>query len=529
MNPLCALIIIDGLGIRSETYGNAVLKAKTPNLDALWSNCPHALLSASGNSVGLPIGYTGNSEVGHLNLGSGQIVYQSLSRIDDSIRIGNFAKIPTLVEAMQVARSRKTRLHLMGILSAGGVHGHIEHLFQLMEICKTWKLDPYIHVILDGQDSGSEDGYLYLSMLNQKIRELKLGHIASMSGRYYAMDRNSRWERTEKAYNAMLGRDGQKSKDPMFALQEAYHAKENDFLFTPTMIVDESQKPIGPIGDNDVVIFYNFREDRARQIIKAFVLDPWPGFKREYIPKNLHFVTMSGYSENLPIKTIFEPHIIKTTVASVISQAGLKQMHIAESEKGAHVTYFFNGGREEPHENEEFFVIPSPKVKNYAEVPAMSAEIIRDEILYRTKMNKYNFVLANFANPDMLGHTGEFDPAVKSVEIVDTCIGDVIKAVIAAGGDFIITSDHGHCDVMIDELTGKPSTAHTLNPVPIILGRGVKEFPKIGSEKIGTGTGVIERGILADVGVTVLSLLGLKQTTDMVGMDLLPVIPGVTK
>ncbi len=520
--PLCVLIVLDGFGIRGEEFGNAVKKARTPVLDTLWSNCPRSLLSTSGNDVGLPPGYTGNSEVGHLNLGSGQVVYQSLTRIDDSIRTGKFGEIPVLKESMKKSKENGSKMHLMGLLSPGGVHSHIEHLFELMKVCKKHKVDPFIHVILDGVDTGEKDGILYLNMLKKKIEELGIGRIASISGRWYAMDRNQRWERTQKAYDSMLGIGERKGSDPMVLLQESYKNDENDELFEPATITNDKGESIGPIEDDDVVIFYNFREDRAIQITKAFVLDPWEGTDRKKILKNLHFVKMSGYAENLPLKVLFEPHRVNTCLSTVISSAGYSQLHIAETEKGAHVTYFFNGGREDPHDREEFFIIPSPKTKNYAETPAMSAEIIRDEVVYRLGINKYNFILVNFANPDMIGHTGELEEAVEGIEVTDKCVGDIVKATIEKGGTFIITSDHGNPDIMIDPVTGEIDKAHTLNPVPLIIGKDLKEFPSNGkaSDKIGEGENIIEQGILADVGVTTLAMLGLKPTEDMVGMNL---------
>lgn len=527
-NPFCILIVMDGFGVRHEDYGNAINAAKTPTLDALWTSCPHSLLKASGNEVGLPSGNPGNSEVGHLNMGAGQIVYQSLARINDSIRTGEFPNIPSLKETCKIVKKRRSKLHIMGILSAGGVHGHIEHLFELMKICADRDVDPYIHVFLDGRDTGEKDGYIYLSMLLAKIRDLGVGRIASISGRFYAMDRNSRWERTEAAYNAIVGMGERKSKDPMAVLQKAYNSGEDDFLFVPTTIVGEDGNPIGSVQDNDAIIFYNYREDRARQITKAFVMDEWKGFERKIKPQNIHFLTMTGYEEGLPVSILFEPHFVKTTVASVISKAGFNQLHIAETEKSAHVSYFFNGGREQPHKGEEFYSIPSPKVSNYAEVPEMSAEVITDEVVYRIELGKYNFILVNYANPDMLGHTGVFNKTVEGIEVVDRCVNKIISATIAAGGDFIITADHGNPDVMIDELTGAIDKAHTLYPVPLIIGKDLTDMVTTNGNniKIGSGEDAVERGILADIGVTVLSMLGLEPTSDMTGLDLFPFVSG---
>lgn len=522
---------MDGLGVIDKEAGNAVLKAKTPTLDALWTQFPHARLKAAGNDVGLAQGEPGNSEVGHLNIGAGQIVYQSLPRIDEAIRTGKFAKLPKLKEAFKEVKKRKSKLHLMGILSAGGVHGHIEHLFKLLEICRSEDVDPYIHIILDGRDSGLRDGYIFLNMLQANISEFKLGKIATICGRQYSMDRDHRWERTEAAYNAMEGKGQRTAKDPMDILQKAYNAGENDQTFTPTTMLGEDGKPVGTVDDNDVVIFYNYREDRARQITKAFVLEDFDGFKRDHWPKNLYFLTMTGYERGLPVHVLFEPHDIKSTLSSIVSDAGLTQLHIAETEKYAHISYFFNGGIEEPHKGEEFFNIPSPKVFDYSTTPAMSAEIIRDEAVYRIKSGKYNFVLINFANPDMLGHTGNFEATIKSLEVMDKCLKDILDAVVLMNGSFVVTSDHGNCEAMVDEITGEVNTAHTSNPVPVIIAKpGSKIDWKNNTVKIGTQDANAEPvGILADIAPTVLTMMGLKPSPEMTGLDLLSVLGGSDK
>jgi 2,3-bisphosphoglycerate-independent phosphoglycerate mutase len=326
----------------------------------------------------------------------------------------------------------------------------------------------------------------------------------------------------------MVGKGKQEAHDPMEALQEGYKKGENDQIFTPTTIVDESGKPVGPVQDDDVVIFYNYREDRARQITKAFVLDDFDPFERDPRPKNLYFLTMTGYEEGLPVEVLFEPHIIKSTLSSIISDAGYTQLHMSETEKYAHISYFFNGGVEKPHEGELFFNIPSPKVFDYSDTPAMSAEVIRDEAVNRIESGKYNFVMMNFANPDMLGHTGDFDATVESIQIMDKCVRDVIDAIQKMGGDFIITADHGNCEEMIDESTNEVNTSHSINPVPLIIcNEGKKiEYDRDDAVKIGTGEDSVERGILADVAPTILGLMGLEPTEDMTGIDILPVLKG---
>jgi 2,3-bisphosphoglycerate-independent phosphoglycerate mutase len=518
--PLAVLIILDGLGVKESKVGNAVLAAKTPTLDALWTTNKHALLKAAGKEVGLSQGDPGNSEVGHLNLGAGQIVYQSLPRIDEHIRTGKFAEIPALQETFKEQKKRKSKLHIMGLLSATGIHAHIEHLFELMDICEKKRVEPYIHVILDGRDTGLKDGYLFLSMLKAKISESG-GTIASICGRRFSMDRDNKWERTEAAYNAMVGKGERTATEAMEVLQDAYAAGENDQIFTPTTMVDDSGKPVGPVEDNDVMIFYNFREDRARQITKAFALDELDSLKRDPKAENIYFLAMMGYEDGLPVQVLFEAFTINTTLSSIISDAGMTQLHIGETEKYAHVTYFFNGGVEKPHEGEEFFNIPSPKVFDYDEVPEMSAYIIRDEAVNRIRSGKYNFVMMNFANPDMLGHTGNFEATVKGIEVCDECVKDVVTAIYEMGGGFVLTADHGNSEEMVDEVTGEVNTAHTNNSVPVILSPGGDkiEYPS-DAIKIGTGEGAVERGIIADIAPTILGMLGLEPSSEMTGIDL---------
>jgi 2,3-bisphosphoglycerate-independent phosphoglycerate mutase len=514
------LIVMDGLGVRENTMGNAVTSASTPNLNALWARYPHALLKAAGKEVGLSQGDPGNSEVGHLNIGSGQIVYQSQPRIDEYIRLGKFAEIPTLREAFYEVKDRKSHLHLLGLLSATGVHAHIEHLFELMRICEVKGVSPYIHVILDGRDTGLKDGYLYLNMLIAKMQELGVGKIASICGRQFSMDRDHKWEQTEKAYEAMVGTGERTALDPMDVLQKAYDAGENDQVFKPTTIVDQAGNAIGPVRDNDVVIFYNYREDRARQLTRAFVLDDFEGFERKQL-KSLYFLTMTGYEKGLPVKVLFPPSYIHSTIASIVSDAGLKQLHISETEKYAHVTYFFNGGVEKPHDGEEFVNIPSPRVFDYSQVPEMSAYIIRDEVVKQILSKKFDFILINFANPDMLGHTGSFEQTVKAVEVTDECVGAVVNAIAEVGGDVIVTGDHGNAEEMVDESTGELNTMHTANPVPIILCEHVSSLElSENDEKVGTGTGAVDRGILADCAPTVLHYLDLTPGDEMTGIDL---------
>lgn len=521
------LMILDGMGVRKEKIGNAVIKAKTPVMDSLWTQYSHCLLDASEKAVGLPPGYAGHSEVGHLNIGSGQIVYQVLTQIGEAIRTKRFMKNPVLVDSLRNAKKKKKAVHFLGILSPGGVHGHIDHLFRLMEICKDYGISPFIHVILDGRDTGPQDGYLYLNMLESKVEELGVGKVASVSGRKFAMDRNKNWDRTAKTYYAMLGRGERKSKDVLNLVNESYRAGENDQTFIPTTVVDESEKPVGVVEDGDVVIFYNYREDRSRQLTKAFITEESNGIERDGGPVNLDFITMTGYEEGLEAKVLFEPFRPENTVSDVISRAGLSQFHVSETEKYAHVTYFFNGGREQPHSGEEFKLIPSPDVFNYADTPDMSIKPVTEEAVKAIKSKKYDFILINFANPDMLGHTGNFEATVESLETMDGMVKKVMDAVIESNADFIVTSDHGNCDQMVDEITGDPNTMHSLSPVPFIVGKNETSFKILDNpDKIGTGQDSNVRGILADVGVTILKMLDLEATDDMTGINLIPLIEG---
>ncbi len=527
---LVTLIIMDGMGVHPDPLGNAVLQAKTPFLDLIWSKGRSTLLHASGIHVGLPELENGNSEVGHLNIGSGQVVYQSLPRINDAIKNGTFHENPVIREAIKVAKEKDSKFHLMGVLSDGGVHGHIQHLFALMQICKDYEIDPYIHVFLDGRDTGYKKGYSYVEQLKKRIKELGIGHISSVSGRYYAMDRDKRWERTQLAYDALRGFSETKSTDPLLSIREAYENGENDQIFRPVTIVDQEGVPIGPIEEHDVVVFYNFREDRARQLTKAFVIDDFANIIKEKPLRDIHFVTMTGYEDGLPAKVIFPPHKIEESLARSLSNKGLNQLHISETEKFMHVTYFFNGGIEEAHPGEDFFNIPSPRVADYAQTPEMSARIVRDEVVYRLTRNQqfdYSYVVVNFANPDMLGHTGDLHKTIEANQVIDAVVKDVVIATLAAGGCALVTADHGNCETMINRNDGTVNTYHTNNPVPFIIVDDIsqtKQKPEDQIIRIGTGRDVPVSGLLADIAPTVLAILGLEKPDSMTGLNLLEVI-----
>ena len=524
------LLILDGFGVHPDPEGNAVLGANTPFLDTAWTYGKSTLINASGTYVGLPSEEAGNSEVGHLNLGAGQVVYQTLPMINDAISTHELDSNPTLKEAIDEVKRRGSNLHLSGVLSAAGVHGHIKHLFSLMELCKAHGINPYIHVMLDGRDTPARDGFLYLNKLNEKIKELGIGKIASMQGRFYGMDRDNRWERIKLAYDAMVGISQETFQDPVVALQSAYARNETDQFFLPRTRVDATGRPVGPIRTNDILLLWNFREDRARQLSKAFIVKEFENFVRRDYPENLYLVTMTGYEENIPAHVIFPPKKIKKSLAGYVAENGFNQLHISETEKNMHVTYFFNGGIEAPHTGEDFFNIPSPKVDNYATIPEMSSKIIRDEVVKRIKaMREYNykFIVINLANPDMLGHTGDLKATIQGNEIVDSIAADITKVTLAMGGSIVITADHGNCETMINRVTKEVDIAHTNNPVPLMILSDIKDITAVAGKniaKVGTGPNAATTGLLADVGPTCLGLVGLDVPDSMTGVDLRSVI-----
>jgi 2,3-bisphosphoglycerate-independent phosphoglycerate mutase len=524
------LIIMDGLGVHPDSEGNAVLAAQTPFLDTAWTYGRSSLIHASGTHAGLPENEPGNSEVGHLNLGAGQVVYQTLPRINDAIQSHELDNNQTIKDMFAHIKKEGSDLHLTGVLTPAGVHGHISHLFSLLELCHAEGVNPYIHIMLDGRDAPPRDGYLYVKKLQRKMAELGIGRIASMMGRYYGMDRDNRWERTKLAYDAMVGLSPENFIDPIKALEKAYAEGEDDQFFIPRVAVHEDGLPVGPVKSGDAVLFWNFREDRARQLTKAFVLQDFNNFNRRSYPFNVYFVTMTGYEEGLTAHVIFPPHQIKRSFSGYLAEKGKKQIHISETEKYMHVTYFFNGGIEKPHDGELFYNIPSPKVDNYAEVPAMSAEIIRDEAVKRiNKINAkpFDFMLINFANPDMLGHTGDLRATIRGVEITDQCVAAVTKATLAAGGAVVITADHGNCETMINRKTKAVDIAHTNNPVPISILTNLNEIKNKDTSqllKVGTGVNARVTGLLADVAPTCLGTIGSDVPSSMTGVDLRYVI-----
>ncbi len=505
-----ALIILDGFGLREDTEGNAVKIAKTPIIDKYTAEYPRTTLNASGEAVGLPEGQMGNSEVGHLNLGAGRIVYQDYTRINKAIKDGSILENPVLTEAVNYVKENNGALHLMGLVSDGGVHSHIRHLFGLLEMADEKDLDRvYIHALLDGRDTPPKSGANYVQELENKLKELGTGKIATVMGRYYAMDRDNRWERTKKAYDAMVSGQGAHNDDPVTAIRDSYQEGINDEFVLPVVIM-ENNEPVGKINNGDVVIFFNFRADRARQITRALALDEFDNFERtEEHPEDLFYVCMTEYDEEFDLPIAFPPMQITNGFGETLSQNGLKQLRIAETEKYAHVTFFFNGGVEKRYTGEDRKLIPSPKVATYDLKPEMSAYEVTEELLQILEEDVYDVIILNYANCDMVGHTGFLEAAVTAVETVDKCLGKLIPAILEKAGQVLLTADHGNSEKMID-VDGEPFTAHTISPVPLLY--------------IGGPEGVgVRKGKLADIAPTMLSILGINIPEEMTGEVLLTV------
>ncbi|WP_453993904.1 2,3-bisphosphoglycerate-independent phosphoglycerate mutase [Bacillus nitroreducens] len=503
-----ALIILDGFAFRDEVKGNAVAQASKPNFDRYWNQYPHATLQASGEAVGLPEGQMGNSEVGHLNIGAGRVVYQSLTRVNVAIRDHEFEKNETFLAAMKHVKENGTALHLFGLLSDGGVHSHIDHLFALLKLAASEGIEKvYIHGFLDGRDVGPQTAKVYLEQLDEKIKEYGVGEIATLSGRYYSMDRDKRWERVEKSYRSMVYGEGPTYKNGFELVEDSYANGIYDEFVLPSVMVKEDGSPVATIQDNDAVIFYNFRPDRAIQISNTFTNDDFRSFDRgPKHPQNLFFVCLTHFSESVDGYVAFKPTNLDNTLGEVLSQNGLKQLRIAETEKYPHVTFFMSGGREQEFPGETRILIDSPKVATYDLKPEMSAYEVRDALLKEIAEDKHDAIILNFANPDMVGHSGLLEPTIKAIETVDECLGEIVDAILAKGGSAIITADHGNSDEVVT-LEGKPMTAHTTNPVPVIV---TKE-----------GLTLREDGILGDLAPTMLDLLGVQKSAEMTGNTLI--------
>ena len=507
-DKLAALIILDGFAIRDEVKGNAVKQAKTPNFDRYWNAYPHNQLTASGEEVGLPAGQMGNSEVGHLNIGAGRIVYQSLTRVNLSIREGDFYQIEAFLKSIHKAKTNNKALHLFGLLSDGGVHSHISHLFALLELAKANGLKKvYVHAFLDGRDVGPQTAGEYIRQTEEKMQELGVGQFATISGRYYSMDRDKRWERVKKSYEAMAQGKGPTYHNAMDVLYNSYEKGIFDEFVIPSVIVDDNDKPVGLIEDNDSIIFYNFRPDRAIQISQTFTNADFRDFERgENVPKDLDFVTFTNYSQDINGHIAYEATDLKNTVGEVLSRNGLNQLRIAETEKYPHVTYFMSGGRNEEFPGEKRILINSPKVATYDLKPEMSAYELTDALLKELEAGEQQAIILNFANPDMVGHSGKLEPTIKAIETVDTCLGKIVDKITELGGTAIITADHGNSDE-VTTFDDQPMTAHTTNPVPVIVTK--------------QGSQLRDGGILADLAPTLLDILEVEKPVEMTGESLI--------
>ena len=503
------LMILDGYGLNERHDGNAVYEAQTPVMDRLMKEYPFVKGNASGLSVGLPDGQMGNSEVGHLNMGAGRIVYQELTRITKSIEDGDFFENPEFLAAVENCKSHDSALHLYGLVSDGGVHSHITHIYGLLELAKRNGLTKvFVHCFLDGRDTPPSSGKEFVEELEEKMKELGVGRVASVMGRYYAMDRDNRWDRVKLAYDALTKGEGNRGESATGLIQESYDNGKTDEFVLPA-VVTENGAPVGLIREHDSVIFFNFRPDRAREITCAFCDDSFSGFEREK-RMELTYVCFTDYDETIPNKLVaFKKETISNTFGEFLAAHGKKQARIAETEKYAHVTFFFNGGVEEPNPGEDRILVKSPKVPTYDMQPEMSAPQVCEKLVEAIHSGKYDVIIVNFANPDMVGHTGVEAAAVKAIEAVDACVGKTVEAILEENGVLFICADHGNAEQLIDYATGEPFTAHTTNPVPFIL------------VNAGEGYGLREGGCLADIAPTLIELMGMEQPKEMTGRSLL--------
>ena len=505
-NNLTMLMILDGFGIRESKVGNAVKLANTPNIDKLMKICPTSIIHTSGLQVGLPEGQMGNSEVGHTNIGAGRIVYQELTRITKSIEDGDFFSIPEFVSAIENCKKHGSKLHILGLLSDGGVHSHIRHLYGLLELAKRKDFeDVYVHCFMDGRDTPPASGESYIVKLEEKMREKGVGKIATISGRFYSMDRDKRWQRVQKAYDALVNGEGNKATSAVSAIESSYQKEVFDEFVEPTVIYS-GDKPVAKIEKNDSVIFFNFRPDRARELTRTLVDPEFNEFETKNL--DLYYVTFTQYDATLPnVNIAFKPEKLVNTFGEYISKNGLTQLRIAETEKYAHVTFFFNGGEEKQYPGEDRILVPSPKVETYDMKPEMSALEVTEKVLEAINSKKYDTIILNYANPDMVGHTGSLEAAIKAVETIDGCVGRVVEAINNQNGVLIITADHGNCEQMIDYKTGEPHTAHTTNKVPLIL--------------VGIDNVTLREGKLSDLAPTMLQIMGIEKPEEMTGESII--------
>lgn len=510
--PITALIIMDGFGCSKDEHFNAIKADGAVNVSRLWENYPHTTIAASGMDVGLPDGQMGNSEVGHLNIGAGRIVYQEFTRISKCIKEGNFFKNPAFLGAIENCKKNDSALHLMGLCSDGGVHSHNTHLYALVQLAHDSGLKKvYVHCFMDGRDVPPSSGKGYIEQLDEKLKEIGTGKIATVMGRYYAMDRDNRFERVEKAYAALTYGEGETAASGAEAMQQSYDKGETDEFVLPTVILTDGQ-PTGKVSANDSVIFFNFRPDRAREITRSFVFDDFDGFARKNGFFPLYYVCLTQYDKTFGnrVHVAFKPESLDNTLGAYLAANGKTQLRIAETEKYAHVTFFFNGGVEAPNPGEDRALIPSPKVATYDLKPDMSAYEVADEAVKRIESGVYDVMILNFANPDMVGHTGVMEAATAAVHAVDACVGKVVDAILKTGGRCVITADHGNCEKMWDEAENAPFTAHTTNPVPCILVDDTRKNAVLR-----------EGGRLSDLAPTLLDLLGLPVPDEMTGKSLI--------
>lgn len=504
------LMILDGYGINDKTEGNAVKLASKPNLDRIFSENPCVNGYASGLAVGLPNGQMGNSEVGHLNMGAGRIIYQDLTKITKAIEDGDFFTNPVLLDAVNNCKENNSDLHLYGLLSPGGVHSHIDHVYALLELAKKNGIENvYVHCFLDGRDTPPASAKGYIAELENKMAEIGVGKVATISGRYYAMDRDNRWERVEKAYNALVAGEGNTASSAEECMTKSYAENVTDEFVVPTVILDNG-KPVATIKENDSIIFFNFRPDRAREITRCFCDVDFNGFERVkgYFP--VKYICFTDYDVTIENKEVaFKKEQITNTLGEYLSSLGKTQARIAETEKYAHVTFFFNGGVEEPNEGEDRILVPSPKVATYDLQPEMSAPQVTEKLIEAIESGKYDVIIINYANPDMVGHTGVISAAVKAVETIDECVGKVVDTLVKHDGQMFICADHGNSDQLVDYETGKPFTAHTTNPVPFVI---------VNCKK---ASGLMEDGKLCDIAPTILDMMDIPQPKEMSGHSLL--------
>jgi len=517
------LVILDGWGISEEKTGNAISNASTPNMDLFKKFYFHTNLQASGMSVGLPWGKMGNSEVGHLILGAGKILYQSLPRVSLAIQEKSFFKNEILLKAILHSAKNNSSIHLIGLVSDGGVHSHIDHLYALLELLKASGVDKnkvFIHIFTDGRDTNPRSAVRFVADLIRNIKEENWpGKIASIMGRYYAMDRNENWERIKLAYYCLVNGVGKKEDDPINALEKYYANEITDEFIKPTLITDENNN-FNLIKENDSVIFFNIREDRARQITKSFVIDDFSDFDRGRKLANLYFVTMMEYKKGLPVNIVFPTENVKRPLGKVLSEAGAKQLRIAETEKYAHVTYFFNGGKEEPFKNEFRMVVPSKSVASYDQVPKMSAEEITNYAVKKINSGMFDFILINYANADMVGHTGDLKASIKAIEFIDECLGRLYKSASENSFTLVITADHGNAEEIINLKTGEKITEHSINPVPFLIIDAQNKLDD--KEKLNSiNSEITTNGMLCDVAPTILKIMEIKKPDEMTGRSLL--------